>query len=1131
MGRTLRLALITAIVLNGRGGPCAAAEAAAEAAPQAAATGPDHVPGAPEAPAAEAEAPPPALVVQSAFYVPYEKLKDVFEKEGRGIFLPYEEFLKLWREAQPKPPAPPPEEAPAPAVIRGGHYLGALHGDVAKFTVVFDIEALRKGWCELALPLKNVALERADLSDSRAVFAAQGEAYAVFLPGPGAYKATLAFVVRVAQEPGKKTFSFGIVPAAISRLELTIPEEGARVEVRPALAVAETSAGGGATKVLAFLGNASELAVSVMPPAGKVAEGAAVVLASQAIRAYLGERILRIATDVEYQVVRGEVGTLKLKAPENTRLLSVKGDNIREWSQEGDTLLVTLHTALKEAARGAGAYRLALTFERILAETPASLAVPFPRVEDVIREAGWVVFSHDNGLDVRVAATTGLSQLDKEEVPEALRGGPGVGFRYLAQPLALGVAVEKITPSIRSTTTSVVSLGREEDVWTGWVDYDIAKAGVFRLLLKVPARWNIVQIGAENAVEDAQASEERDGLKTIAVNLKSKALGAFKLPFKFTAQGSAAAGAVTLAAPVVADSGQDRGIFGVSAPKAFNVSTVERRAMTSADVDALFKSGIMNQLGPEAGLPLTYGYREAGPAVTVRLEAKQTEIDVLAQHLIEIRDGGIAVTHYLDFEVLYAAVDRLTFSAPATLDNLLKVEAGAKKELRRLSSDQGRSLWELTLQAPVLGAVPVTITHETDLKALQTGRPFAYEVQFIEARDARAHNGFVAIRKEGTLEIADQPRNMEAIDASDLPDKLRQGRIYRAFRYFAPDPGLDIQLTRYEYETLATTVVSLLRMRSVLSEQLRLKTEAVLMVQNAERQYLALKFGRGADILSLSVDGKAQKPRLRKEDPDTRLVQIPASAGSGGTFPVVVVYEEPLGEGAMGLLGSVSFASPEILENIPVGKLEVELYLPPDFVYLGWGGTLRPGWRGAPRLWRRFEDLLKAVVEADAGAAAQAPRAPAGDVAIPLRGARHEFESLAPRGTLRCFYAGRTLFSAADFALFLAAAAVGGVLAARKRASKTALLCVLVLAPLALTWFVEGPAVELCASLLAGGVVGIGVAWIAGAVRAARARRREAVADLAVAAAPEADPFLEDLPLDPPPSFEGPADDAERNRP
>ena len=58
------------------------------------------------------EPPPREVVREKTVYVPYEKLKEIFEKEGRGIFLPYDEFLKLWEASQPKPPEPPPDLPP-----------------------------------------------------------------------------------------------------------------------------------------------------------------------------------------------------------------------------------------------------------------------------------------------------------------------------------------------------------------------------------------------------------------------------------------------------------------------------------------------------------------------------------------------------------------------------------------------------------------------------------------------------------------------------------------------------------------------------------------------------------------------------------------------------------------------------------------------------------------------------------------------------------------------------------------------------------------------------------------------------------------------------------------------------------
>ncbi len=1031
---------------------------------------------------------PGEVIREKTVYIPYEKLQAIFEKEGRGIFLSYEEFLRLWREAQKKPPEPPPDLPPAAAVIRGGTYTGTVSGEVATFEVNFDIEALKEGWSELGLPFQGVAVESAQLSSPRMLFSAKGNHYALFLPAPGNYTAKLKLSAPVAKQPGKKTVSFSIPPVAVSRLELAIPEEGVRVDVQPALAVTQQTAKDGATRVLAFLGNSASVSVSWMPPPGKLAEEGAVLLAEQSIRVSLGERILKISADIDYQVVRGEVDELRVRMPENTRLLSVKGENIREWLQEKEVLVVKLHSALRGSAslsgtkgKEASSYRLELSFERILAETPPELAVPFPRVEGVIRESGWVVFAHESGLNVRFQDTAGLSQMDRDEVPKPLQPSLGVGFRYLAQPLSLNLAVEKITPLIRSLATSVITLGTEEDVWIGWIDFAISRAGVFQLRFQVPERWNVTSVGDQTTVEDFQTTQE-GGLRTIAVSLKSKALGTFRLPFKLTAQGSAVEGEKTLSPPVVLGSEQDRGLFGVSAPKAINLSTIQREKMTSADVDELFQSGIMTQVGADTGIPLTYGYREQPASVQVRLEAKKTEIDVLAQHLIEVTDGGIKFTHILDYEILYAAVEQLRFSAPSSLDDILKVEAKEKKEVRKVPDTRDPTIWEITLQAPALGGVSVTLTHELELKALAAGQPNTYPVPLVHPDGVREQNGFVAVRKDSTLEIAPEQTGMEVLDASDLPDKLRRGQIYSAFRYFTPDPTLNLKLTRYEYQALATTIVNLIKMKSVLSEERRLKTQAVLFVQNTERQYLELGLSPEAKIFSISVAGRSQQPRKRKEGAGT-LIQIPPSAGPGGTFPVVIVYDEPLREGAMGTFGTVSLGTPEVLEGVPVTKIELELYLAPEFAFLSWGGNMKPRYTGVPGLWSRFKRLVTGVLGAEGagvprpergGPAQQVPAAAAGavDVEIPTRGyVRHDFETLAPLGALSFSYISRGFFSFLDFLAFLLAAGCGYLFTVRFGWRKLTWAAVLIFIPLVLVWFSQGAIVELFSSLLAGSVL------------------------------------------------------------
>ena len=37
---------------------------------------------------------------EQTIYIPYTKLRGIFEKEGRGVFIPYEQFQQLWKKAR-----------------------------------------------------------------------------------------------------------------------------------------------------------------------------------------------------------------------------------------------------------------------------------------------------------------------------------------------------------------------------------------------------------------------------------------------------------------------------------------------------------------------------------------------------------------------------------------------------------------------------------------------------------------------------------------------------------------------------------------------------------------------------------------------------------------------------------------------------------------------------------------------------------------------------------------------------------------------------------------------------------------------------------------------------------------------
>src|SRR6185503_17621970 len=200
------------------------------------------------------------------------------------------------------------------------------------------------------------------------------------------------------------------------------PGEELLVTLEAFLAVTQTTQKEQSTQVLAFLGNSNAVSVSWTPRPGREGEDAPVLLAEETLRYSIGERSLKLSTEVSYQALRGEASAFRITLPAGMRLLSVKGDDIREWREEGGALVVRRHSPQKAGPAGeaAAGYRLALGFERILDELPPTLSLPFPRVEEVSRESGWVVLSQEPGLEVRLGSRTGLSQLDAQEVPEPL---------------------------------------------------------------------------------------------------------------------------------------------------------------------------------------------------------------------------------------------------------------------------------------------------------------------------------------------------------------------------------------------------------------------------------------------------------------------------------------------------------------------------------------------------------------------------------------------------------------------------------------------------------------------------------------------------------------------------------------
>ena len=116
---------------------------------------------------------PPPTDWERLIYLPYKNLKQVFEKEGAAVFMPYAQFLRMWDKTHVgnmRDPAKPPVNA----VITSAAYTGRITGDVAQIEAALTVQVLGRPWVELPIQFGDAAIGKVSSSDEKVLLQATG---------------------------------------------------------------------------------------------------------------------------------------------------------------------------------------------------------------------------------------------------------------------------------------------------------------------------------------------------------------------------------------------------------------------------------------------------------------------------------------------------------------------------------------------------------------------------------------------------------------------------------------------------------------------------------------------------------------------------------------------------------------------------------------------------------------------------------------------------------------------------------------------------------------------------------------------------------------------------------------------
>ena len=888
-------------------------------------------------------------------------------------------------EAQPLQAARS-DVARAAVSILSARYTGTVNERVAQLDVTLRILTTKTDQ-RVTLFGDDVVVQQFSAKPADAKLIRDGPNVAALLPQRGEATLQLKLLVKVGGDVSKRLLSFRVPGALTSLMATTIDQPEADVEFPSAVSFKRITTGQ-QTRVEAMIASGERIELRWTPRMKRAAEIAATVICQNSALVTFGGGVVNTRAMLDYQVVQGELRQLRVRLPAAHHLLRVEGESIRTWEVRNDAGQVLTVELLKGVTP---AYRLTVETETALGALPATVNVETPHALEVKRETGIVALRGDEDLELSVESAGELQRVDAEEFARASgqsAGGVFNAFRFLKPEFALRARAAAVQPQIEAVVYNNVNVSAEQIGISAQVDYTIKRAGVFALRLAVPKGYGVAFNGAK--VLHWTDRSETEG-RVLEFTLKERTVGSFSLHLSLGH--SLKTLPKTLDIPGVHPLGLQNlnGFVSVSGEPGVAVKTVAFDGLTEIPAAQLTESKAGGTPAPLSSGALAFKFvaTEPQPAAVWKLEvATETLAPWLRAEIAntftvtETLVSGRALVRY---DIQNAPTKELRLRIPAAFKNVeisganirrKEIIVGGRSSATPANENESGSpgtrpsgagandvVWAVELQSKVRGFYTLTVTWEQP-RAAKSG---PLELAGVNAENVERETGLLAIVARPPLQVTEAAvTNLLQVDTRDWPEWAGRAdeATVLAYRYLRPGYRLALDAKRFEEAGVLQALVENLQMSTVVADDGQMMTVMTLAVRNNGRQYLEVGLPPGTtNVWSAFVAGQAVRPSVQG---GKLMLPLERSGAEGAPVSVELTYvgTNPFPQRR----GAVAFVSPQL--DLPLKNARWELYLPPDYDYTDFGGTMKPERVGVPERvsfsfgeYSQLESRNKALLE------------------------------------------------------------------------------------------------------------------------------------------------------------------------
>lgn len=795
---------------------------------------------------------------------------------------------------------------------------GAIEGENITFGLDFHIRVVAAP-CELPLVTGRLALLDGDGGLPAGVgMRYDGETGTYYLLWPRKTEQDVS--VRFAVWPEKteggewREATFAIPTSRIRELALTCDRTDLEVVFPGALKQTRTVDDNGVLKITALLGPGKPLAVRWKPQVTEM-EGKLVLSSDANTVATVGAGALRLDNLYLFKVAQGKLRRLQFEVPANVNVTQVRCPFIRDWQiaeTDGRQILeVILNRPVGDSQP------VQILAETALDKFPVEFAVPIINPLGVIRASGQIGIGTNSAIQLLVASTAGLSQVDagafpvmllSQEYPRPIPDAKTFFYTYATTPYQLKIGLADIVPAYDASSRLVFNVKEDNLTLAGDLELDIRDAGIRGLRLLVDPALVVSGVsGAE--VEDFSIRDELagDGRRQVDIQFRHPVMGRSLLNIQ-AELGSAPIGK--------AQRLQGIEVAGAESQRGYTVLVAEKGVQLGQPV------GENLRRVHTASIPLTvpnaqfaYRFRSADWSIVLTPAKKPASVLAEAFHLVSVAEGIAYGSTLVNYFISGAPLDEFRFRIPEEYRNVEFVG----REVRRWDFQDG--VWVVKLQRKVIGDFNLGITFNQrpdDDNAMVAGGCTCIDVE--------TENGYISVASGLNMELRQSGGEMAGlleIKQDEIPANYRllaKLPILKSYKYVGAPHDVPLRIVPYAQGSVLPILVEVMQADTSINVNNDGQTQAVTSIRyklkNSSSQYLNLKMPAETaywTVRQIEADGpggETSRNVVAQRDAETGMLMIPLQRKRNPNDPITIELEYGQVFGRMGWFGELLFTAP-----------------------------------------------------------------------------------------------------------------------------------------------------------------------------------------------------------------------------